>query len=414
MRNLNLKNAAIMGCLFFISIAAAAQEPTHPQEIYIDPNSVTNVTKQQVFDEVNYIPLQTIAQSRFNTIDQLVVTDKYFIINEQKTNHVLLFDKTGKFHCKIEVPSFSTAFSVNRQKREIMVKKGRTEIYYNFDGKKLREQPEKSIGTPYYFANGRIGYADYRVSEQYLPDTVNHEYRLYSKGRQYAGYLPYNMKLASIQNSDDIYTWHGPFFDIGSSKAVLYCRPFEYNIYELTSQRAYVKYKLVLPQEYVFPQDVLTVDSLKGHRYTYFNANQKQIREVSFAYETGNNIFFRLNSSIAGTNGSISYIYNLKTNALAAIKDIYPDATNYNLPITDIYNGGNFYNRNFLTSDGTYVYTSIKAELMFATAAKAQNQYPNNLKQYFAKGSSNGNPVIVQIKAKDQFTIPKAELSSNK
>ncbi|MEO9021742.1 MAG: 6-bladed beta-propeller [Ginsengibacter sp.] len=50
-----------------------------PTTIRIDPANARGGTTSQIFDEVNYIPLETTKESLFGQIDQLAVTEKYFV-----------------------------------------------------------------------------------------------------------------------------------------------------------------------------------------------------------------------------------------------------------------------------------------------------------------------------------------------
>jgi hypothetical protein len=406
--------AAIFFCLFLMAISSVAQEIGTTRRIYIDPLKVPVLTATQVLDQVSYIPLETTSESRFNTINKLSVIDQYYIIQETNTNRIFLFTREGKFHCRIDLKPYSGAFAVNNTKNEIVVNRGRTNTYYNFDGEKLREEPETTIGSPYFFANGSIGYVDYRVSERYLTDTISHEYRVIDKGKEKGRFLPYNMKYAVIQSGDNIHTWHTHVYETGSDTSAFYCRRFEYNIYRLSTTGISMAYSLVFPQNNTMSDSVFTIDSLKGHRYAYFKNHHKRIYGLSFVYQTGNNLFFRLDSWLGNLNGNDSYIFNLKTNTLLSVKHITSDALNYNLPLTDIFNGGNFFNWNFLTSDGKYVYTSLKSDLMFkANAVNNESRYPKTLKAYFATGKSGDNPVIVQIGFKENVNLTKAVYSNN-
>ena len=77
-----MKRLLIAVWFFFWSLGALAQSTT----IRIDPAHARSGTASQIFEEVNYIPLETTKESLFGKIDQLAVTEDYFIMQSQLTN----------------------------------------------------------------------------------------------------------------------------------------------------------------------------------------------------------------------------------------------------------------------------------------------------------------------------------------
>jgi hypothetical protein len=70
-------------------------------KIMLDPSSGVGGTASQIYDEVDYIPLETTKESLFGEISQLQITDKYFIILDKETDAILFFNRDGSFHHKI-------------------------------------------------------------------------------------------------------------------------------------------------------------------------------------------------------------------------------------------------------------------------------------------------------------------------
>jgi hypothetical protein len=130
--------------LILILLAASILTNAQATTLRIDPSSARGGTVSQLFDEVNFIPLETIKESLFGRIDQLEVTDKYFVILDDNTNSILIFDKTGKFHAKIKGPNNEDytnpigAFRIVPSKNLIechQISSTQTKLY-SFDGKK--------------------------------------------------------------------------------------------------------------------------------------------------------------------------------------------------------------------------------------------------------------------------------------
>src|SRR5687768_960534 len=63
----------------------------------IDPESSRGAAVSQVFDEVQFIPLETTKESLFGSVSQLEVTDKNYIIYDYDTRSIFIFSKEGKY-----------------------------------------------------------------------------------------------------------------------------------------------------------------------------------------------------------------------------------------------------------------------------------------------------------------------------
>ena len=94
---MSLNKLLITVSFIFCSLFSIAQ----PTTIRIDPAHARGGTASQIFEKVNFIPLETTKESLFGKIDQLAVTKDYFIILDEQTNSILIFKKNGKFHAKI-------------------------------------------------------------------------------------------------------------------------------------------------------------------------------------------------------------------------------------------------------------------------------------------------------------------------
>jgi hypothetical protein len=396
-----VKYLAAFYSLFLSTIVTFAQQPSAGGTLKIAPSSAASVMASQVFDEVNYIPLETTNESLFGTINKLFVTDKYFIIFDNDTHCILFFFKDGKFHCKINCDPHAYGITVNKEKNEVVFNKNGNLWYYDFNGKKLREEHEKFIGESYYFSKNRVGYAFYSADEKYYPDTISHELFLANENKVYAEFLPYNNKKAAVQSKDNFYA--PAFYDIGSDTAVYFRRNFDYSIYRLTKNRLSKQYSFVFPLANSLPDGFYSDTSSKNKKIPYIQSHTDLIYGVGFPYQTGNNLFFRLEQWNAKSE---SYMYNLNSGNLISIRYMHPDSSTYYLPVTDLNYGDVFANQNFLTSDGKYIYSILSSAMMFQfnnTNADKKVQYNAVLKTYFAKRNRKDNPVIVQIKPKENF-----------
>lgn len=392
--------------LIFLFNATAFSQVLAPQtELRIDPSNVGSVMASQAFDEVNYIPLETINESVFGTIKQLFVTNEYFIIHDTDTKCILFFLKNGKFQSKISLnTNYVWNISVDYEKKELKFTKDGLWWFYNFQGKLLRSQPEKIIATStYIFSDDKVAYTRYNVDKNANKDTIDHELFVTSHDKLYKEYLPYNKKAASIQNGDLLYIQHSRFYDTGCDTTVNFCQFYSYDIYNLSPTRLIKTFSFIFPSSNTLPKDFYVDTAFNNKRIEYIQKHPNLIYSISFPYQVGNNLFFKANRWNAPTD---SYLVNLESNNLLAIKYIKPDELTCFLPITDLNDGEEFMNKNFYTSDGKYVYTSLSSALLFkyyTNAVKRDIKYNDVLKTYFTTRNRMDNPVIVQVKPKKNF-----------
>jgi hypothetical protein len=401
----DLLKYCLIFCLFvLIESPVIAQDAAENKILRIDPSNTISVTASLILNEVNYIPLETNKESLFGFISQLGVTNEYFIIRDPDTKSILFFYRNGKFHCKITRDNYSGGlFYLNREKREVSFRRGLDLWYYDFNGKKLREERPKYNAADYLFSKNRAAHALYQVNSKFYKDTIAHELFLTRENEKYAEYLPYNMKTAPVQSSDYLIERHDIFYETGCDTSAYYCRPYDYNIYELTVAGLFKPFSFVFPLANSLPSAFYTDTALTDKKIPFIQAHKELIYGVSFPYHIGDNLFFKINQWNATPD---SYIYNLKSENLISVRDIRPDSLTFNLPITDLNDGVEFANHNFLTSDGKYVYSCLSSAVMFKfndVNADLKTRYNETLKTYFSKRDRKDNPVIVQIKPKENF-----------
>lgn len=385
-------------------------------ELRIDPLNSYGGTATEVFDSADYIPLETTKESTFGRIDQMEVTDEYFIILDRNTNCILLFSRDGKYHCKISGGSVNAnrdnaiyTFNVNKWKKEIIhfrgSRTGSKYIFYDFNGKFLREVPFDFKKDPDLMDYKFIG-ADQAVSSQgYNNDTtdaVKTRYLVeFVKGlkEKYATAFPYN--IADYKFGSDLYMVYRNFFYAGSDSAFFYTKPYDYNIYKLTPNTATHAYRLILPLFSSLPKGFNTDSIYDGKRRDYCQKNKDVIYMLSDCHLLGDNLVFRF-YSLKSNNTQANLIYNLKSGMLISYDDILTDEKTFFLPIKEqlsIIKG-------FLGCDGKHVYAQFSSVEMFRAREQTRDKkpiYSPVLQQYFNKGSDRDNPVLLKIKFKDKL-----------
>lgn len=385
---------------------------THGQQkatdvLRIDPSNALSLPVSELLDEVTYIPLETTKESLFGSIYQMVVTADNFIIYDKDSHSVLFFSKSGKFLRRFKSGVYdSPGFLLNPTQHELIIQRGSVLSKYSFEGTKKGEIRRPYPGAPYYFPGNTVVYANYGVKENVFPDTIVHEITLTRGDKQYASFLPYNSKTAPIETADWVMNNHYDFYQGPDDTTVFYTKYYDYSIYKITPAGLSKAYGFILPLSNTLPDSFFTTSSLqKGNRRAYFQTHRSVVSGISFPYQIGNVLFFNLNSWEFSLNNGDSYIYHLKSGTLASVGHILPDEKSYFLPVTDLGIGDEFYNRNFLTSDGRCIYTSISAAnfLLLKDQVTGTVTYPKELVTFFKKGSRLSNPVIVALKPKTEF-----------
>ena len=85
-----------------LCISIFGQSKDESATIRIVPSSCqAEVGAADLFEEINYVPLETTKKSIFGAIQQLIVTKDHFILSDRETNCIFVFFKNGKFCAKI-------------------------------------------------------------------------------------------------------------------------------------------------------------------------------------------------------------------------------------------------------------------------------------------------------------------------
>lgn len=408
------------GLLYTLSLPILAQrvipiDTSMVVELRVDPANSYGGSASEVFESADYIPLETTRESTFGRIDQMEVTDQYFIILDKNTNSILLFTKEGKYHAKIAGGSVNAnrdnaiySFNVNKWKKEIVYYKGsRTGskyIIYDFNGKKLKEEPFDYKKDPYLSDYEFIGPDEVVSSLGYNIDTPRVKTRYlveYVKGfrKKYATSFSYDVE--EYKYAEDNFPSYPTFTIAGNDTSFLYTKPGEYDIYKITPNTVCQQFKVLLPMFSSLPAGYGKDSVFHVNRRKFIENNKNIIYMLNHCYLLGDNLALKAHSW-NGNNKQSNLIYNLKSGMLISYDDILTDEKSFFLPIHEIVRTV----RGFLASDGQQVYCQFSSVEMFR--ARHQNTdkkpaYSEVLKQYFSKGSDRDNPVLLKIKFKDQL-----------
>ena len=383
-------------------------------ELRVDPFNSYGGTATEVFDSADYIPLETTKESTFGRIDQLEITDQYFIILDQNTNCILFFTKEGKYHCKISGGSINAGwenridnFNVNKWKKEIVYYRGSRAgskyIFYDFNGKKLREEPFDFKTDPQLMDYKFIGAEEVVSSWGYDNDTtksVSTGYLLdYVRNfkEKYAASFPY--RITEYKYAEGNYAPYPAFTYAGNDTSFFYTKPSEYNIYKVTPNTVQQVFRIILPLFNSFPKGYVTDRAFYNKREKYLQSN-KVVYKLSDCYLLGDNLVLKLYIWNDQTRSNL--IYNLKSGMLISYDDILTDEKTFFLPTLERQQRI----RGFLGCDGKHVYAQFSSVEMFRAREQTMDKKPAYnpvLQQYFSKSSDRDNPVLLKMKFKDKL-----------
>lgn len=377
--------------------------------IRVNPDDATGGAASEIFEEINYIPLETKKASVFGKIDQLFITDSLFLILDHDINAILIFNKNGRFHGKIEGGSESKtyhplgiqAFFVDKEKGEIKYKLGETRvIVHNFNGEKIREETTIRSKHVYIFPNDEIVFFYYNSNDKNNQEEFNNELAWQRNGHTYQSALTYSIKNPVIATSDWMFKNGTPFYEGGNDTIVFYSRPFDYTIYQVSPKTFIDKYSFLFPASFSLPPDFRTKQEYYGKRFSLLREKySKSVIAITNFNKVGETICFSLLGLTFNKNNT--FFYNLESSKLISFDHITPGAANSFLPLK-----AGFAFTGIHTTDGRYFYSSVSSADMFnakSINSRRKLKYPGAINTYFNKGSKNDNPVIVQLKIKSNM-----------
>lgn len=412
MKNFTLRILHGAGLLMLLEFGmiqlTSGQNPLNPVTLRIDPTTAQGGTVSQLIDSVVFTPLETNPQSSFGQIDQLEVTDKYFIILDQQTNSILIFTRKGDFHAKIELKKayhsgeyHIPAFNYNKFTHFIEIPFSRSFSFcYNTDGQFVKKMVVFDFEYGLILGKNTLAYYSYH-SDPRFKDSTAYELVVAKDSVPLKKYFPYNMKTATLKDKDMLYSNHINFYRLDDT-AAFFLRPYDYTLYTLSPETLYASYQFIFPAMNSLPANFTTDSSLNYKRLSFIEENKDIIYGLSNVYKVGDNLFFKLLDR--NTPGANSYLYNLRSNNLLCIDKISPDKKSYYLPITDAQIGVNFKNHGFLTEDKGFLFTSYSSQTLFQQEEISLNKdfkYPPTLFKYLNnKKNARSNPIIIQMRFK--------------
>ncbi|MFP5079061.1 6-bladed beta-propeller [Pedobacter sp. JCM 36344] len=376
--------------------------------IRIDLKNAKGGKVSKVFEDIQYIPLQTTKESLFGTISKILIADQHYVIYDDDTHSILVFDLKGKFKSKIEAAKLKLdggefdygmrGFNIKSQPERSLIRilAGKHFFYYDFTGKIV----QKILVEDDIYDWG-LRFPDGTAIDEAMrgQDKVEYDLMLTKNDKQVAAFFPYSSERHKdnyFHSTVDIFT------NSGIPNELFFTNWYDYNIYTVTPNNLYLTYRMLLPSENSLPTDFKTNPVYFGKRKEYFKEHQSKISELKNVFKIGDNLFFKT-YTMNSREMRNSLIHNLKNGMLTSIKDLEPDETSMFLPVTDMGEFNDFDRSGFQLFDGTYLYTTISSLAMFSfkeQSAGKNPKYTPTLENYFKTQDRKSNPVLVKLKPK--------------
>lgn len=418
----NVKGVMRKWITIFCLAACYATMGQNGKELYFQPGFASGANASKVFEEINYIPLETTKKSIFGRIRQLLVSDEYFIIWDADTNFIYFFDKKGKFIKKYRPPN-CTIKSIQLDKAKNAIFISGSNKNYNFspaEVEKMMEDPtNKSFArftwSAYYdlgdihkekiqrlkgfslslvdptIFNGNWAYS-YIFANRKFTDQTEYELKIYDGEKNINQYFPYNKRNDAYYFKPEQVS----FFPTNDPGTLLFTRPYHYGIYKLTSDSTSLLYTLILPFENSLSKAFFANPFRSKNDFDlYREQNGSFVWQIYGVYQVQQYLFFSLDYNRSPRDRN--FLFDESTNRFYATGKITADSSNAFLPVLST---------SIQYSDGNYLYTSASSSTMFQNKDynQAKNpQYKPAIKQYFEKGTRTDNPVIIQLKPKNKI-----------
>lgn len=378
----------------------------------IDPQYAHGANISQVFDEVNFIPLETTKESLFGSIAELKFVKNQFIIHDNDTRAILIFTKEGKFKVKIDASKMvgddgdqsKTAlygYTIVEDNKDsvIVIYSGKYNFFFDFNGKQIKKLLRKDFkyNRDYKFADKETVVRPDFVQKK-GKDSTNYEFAILGK-KDTLAYFPYS--LTRYQN-DDIWD-SAKFYDYEVGNEFFFLNNYGSNIYKITPYRFSLAYRIIFPAVNTLPQDFRSNPVYLKKRGEYFKNNPKVFFSLNNTYQIGDNLYMQMRSYSPSNEAKQAIIYNLKTTDVTSLQDLEPDSLSSFLPVTDLGASYEFLNKGFLLFKNGYFYTSYSSLAMFKFKEQLgdkHKQFSPLMTAYFKTQDRKSNPVIIQLKPK--------------
>lgn len=390
-------------------------------KIYADPENAPGLKASKFIDSIDFIPLETNKESKYENLNQFIVADSNLIVMDG-TNHVLIFDKKGKFCYQFKnekrrfrinniqyvpsknallIVSYNKNYTISDIEKQKLVKKwqGRdiskyVSLEWLFLGKNITRQ---KVFAPSLALNKNITYFDSGfIYRNYSYDKYNKDsvaYRLVQYGydnKLSHRYFPY-LNLPKLWSSYEDYELGLSIGSTPRENSTLFQLDFSPVIYELYPDTIVQRYQFVFPMANVMPADF---SSLRFNNNIDFQKyKEKNKKAISYFYnmlEHDKYLFFGMNT--LDDEGFDDFL--MMNNVVYSLGKLTTDSSIHNLP-PNIFSSMSDQDKHYV-----YTYANASTILQQKTSLLADPHVSQAFKEYLNKMAPNDNHIVIRVKLK--------------
>ncbi|TKC05881.1 6-bladed beta-propeller [Pedobacter frigoris] len=411
---MRLKSSFITCLLASVFFTTTAQEikidSSSVQTLRIDPQNARGASVSQLFEEVEFIPLETTKESLFGSVGGLRIVEDKYVFFDYDTKAVFVFTDQGKYKAKINASKMQQDEGDNKESGSFwgfnIVKEDNRNLikiftpkythYFDLDGKPVKRvlsQEDKYI-SPFRFSDGKTSIDRYfqKINGK---DTIRYQMVFVKNNKDSVGYFPFKLQ-ERYGGGERVYKSSEP-------NEYLYSNNNSYDFFKITPEKISFAYRIILPASISLPKDFFKDPTFRKDQLEYFRNNKSLIYNIGGVLSVGNNLHFKLDNYQWSSTTKRIFSYNVKTTELTSLQDLEPDSLSYFLPVNDGGSGYEFAGRGFHLYENGYLYTSYSSLSMFAfkeQSAGKKATYPALLENYFKTSNKKSNPVIIKLKPK--------------
>lgn len=388
----------------------------------IEPKYAIGGTASQMFDEINYIPLETTKESTFSSVQNLQVSKNYFVFFDYETKADYIFTKNGKFSGKIiKLPTKIGGFDKPESYqysflslRNFVLDVTSEHIYITYYG----DDKINSLHLAVYDPKGtlleskRINNTESKLTPSFAFLDSN---RTLFLNKLDDGSTP---SFSIMQNFDSIIKEIKlPAMDINLPQNQKWINGFslksivgynsiwkklnkDYKIYFVNQDGNLSIYQFIFPAALSLDSSFYKTSFLLyniGKGLEYFRNHREKINNIETVFKSKGLFWFTLQKGNS-YSADDTYFYSFKTQNLYSYSKIATDSMSCYLPY--------FSNVINAADEGGNIYLNIPSFQMFQSVESTKDKrpnYPTILREYFRTQSRKSNPVIVQLKLKDNL-----------
>ncbi|WP_316788930.1 6-bladed beta-propeller [Pedobacter frigoris] len=401
----------LLASVFFTTTAQDIKvDSSSAKTLRIDPQYARGATVSQLYDEVEFIPLETNKECLFGNISSLKLVKDNYVFYDYDTKGVYIFTNQGKFKAKINASKFQQdPTDKDKEKSEFwgftVVKDGEQDLiklqtskysfYFDLDGKQVKRvlKNDEKYTSSFRFSDGKTSIDRYfqKITGK---DTIRYQMVFVRNNKDSVGYFPYK--------PNEVYPAGQRIHNSNSPDEYMYHNYNSYDLFKVTPDKISLAYRVVLPAAITFSKDIVSNPLFKKSSFEFL-LNNKVVFDIDKIQFIGNQLYLKLDSHNWTQSTKKMFAYNLKTSEVTSLQDIEPDSLSHFLPVND---GGSFYdfiNYGFQLYENGYLYTSYSSLAMFTFKEQSEGKkakFPPVLDNYFKSSNKKSNPVIIKLKPK--------------